>query len=134
MYISPKPEFHPAPPSTLKEKWSRRFQYLYFLRFCLLGWVLLPLVCVLDSRTGVSALSRGIMALSTGWQAFHATFFVVILTTTTLVCARNIVMNGNFRFASQPPKRLYEWMTACETHTQWKVLAVAQIPAIITLG
>jgi len=41
----------------------------------------------------VSALSRGIMTLSTGWQAFHTTFFVVILTTTTLVCARNIVMN-----------------------------------------
>lgn len=133
MYISPKQEFHPDPPLTRKEKWSRRFQYLYFLRFCLLGWLLLPLVCVLDAWTGVSALSRGIMTLGTGWQAFHATFFVVTLTTTTLVCARNIVMNGNFRFASQPPVRLYEWMTACETRALWTVLAVTQIPALITL-
>lgn len=133
MYISPKQKFHPDPPSTCREKWSRRFQYLYFLRFCLVGWLLLPLVCVLDDCTGVSALSRGIMTLSTGWQAFHATFFVVTLTTTTLVCVRNIVMNGNFRFASQPPKRLYEWMTSCEARTLWTVLAVAQIPAVITL-
>lgn len=133
MYISPKREFHPDPPSTRRKKWSRRFQYLYFLRFCLLGWLLLPLVCVLDAWTGVSALSRGIMTLSTGWQAFHATFFVVTLTTTTLVCARNIVMNGNFRFASQPPAQLYEWMTGCKTRTLWTVLAVAQIPAFITL-
>ena len=133
MYISPKQKFHPDSPSTRKEMWSRRFQYLYFLRFCALGWVLLPLVCVLDSRTGVSALSRGIMTLSTGWQAFHAMFFIVTLATTTLVCARNIVMNGNFRFASQPPVRLYKWMTSCETRTLWTVLAVAQIPAFITL-
>jgi hypothetical protein len=81
----------------------------------------------------VSALSRGIMTLSTGWQAFHTTFFVVTLTTTTLVCARNIVMNGNFRFDSQSPVRLYEWMTACETRKLWTVLAVAQVPAFITL-
>lgn len=133
MYVRPKQEFHPDPPSSRKEKWSRRFQYLYFLRFCLLGWLLLPLVCLLDARTGVSALSRGIMTLSTGWQAFHATFFVVTLTTTTLVCARNIVMNGNFRFASQPPVQLYKWLTGCETRTLWTVLAVAQIPAFITL-
>ena len=133
MYISPKKEFQPDPPSTRRENWSRRFQYLYFLRFCLLGWLLLPLVCVLDAWTGVSALSRGIMTLSTGWQAFHATFFVVTLTTTTLVCARNIVMNGNARFASQPPVLLYKWMTSCETRTLWTVLAVAQIPAFLTL-
>jgi Patatin-like phospholipase len=133
MYISPKREFRPAPPSTRKDKWSRRFQYLYFLRFCLVGWLLLPVLCVLDGCTGVSALSRGIMTLSTGWQAFHTTFFVVTLTTTTLVCARNIVMNGNFRFDSQPPVRLYEWMTECGTRTLWTVLAVTQIPAFITL-
>jgi hypothetical protein len=133
MYTCPKQEFHPDPPLTYREKWSRRFQYLYFLRFCLLGWLLLPMVCLLDARTGVSALSRGIMTLSTGWQAFHAVFFVVTLTTTTLVCARNIVMNGNFRFGSQPPTRLYKWMTACTTHTLWMVLGVAQIPALITL-
>jgi hypothetical protein len=133
MYISPKREFQPDPPSSRREKWSRRLQHLYFLRFCLLGWLLLLLVCALDAWTGVSALSRGIMTLSTGWQAFHATFFVVTLTTTTLVCARNIVMNGNARFASQPPELLYKWMTSCETRTLWTVLAVAQIPAFLTL-
>jgi hypothetical protein len=133
MYISPKKKFHPDPPSGCREKWSRRFQYLYFLRFCLIGWLLLLLMCTLDARTGVSALSRGIMTLSTGWQAFHTMFFVVTLSTTTLVCARNIVMNGNFRFASQPPVRLYDWMTSCKPHILWTVLVVAQIPAFITL-
>ena len=133
MYIRPKQEFRPIAPLTRREGWSRRFQYLYFLRFCLLGWLLLPLMCLLDARTGVSALSRGIMTLSSGWQAFHAAFFVVTLTTTTLICARNIVMNGGFRFASQPPVRLYEWMTECKPITLWTVLGVAQIPAIITL-
>jgi hypothetical protein len=133
MYISPKKEFQPDLPSTRRENWSRRFQYLYFLRFCLLGWLLLPLVCAVDAWTGASALTRGIMTLSTGWQAFHATFFVVTLTTSTLVCARNIVMNGNARFGSQPPVLLYKWMTSCETLTLWAVLAVAQIPAVLTL-
>jgi len=133
MYISPKQEFRPDPPSTSSEKWSRRLQYLYFLRFCLVGWLLLPLVCALDAWTGISALSRGIMTLTTGWQAFHAMFFVVTLTTTTLVCARNIVMNGNSRFASQPPVMLFKWMTACKTRALWTVLAVAQTPALITL-
>jgi hypothetical protein len=133
MYISPKKEFQPDPPSTPRENWSRRLQYLYFLRFCLLGWLLLPLVCLVDAWTGVSALSRGIMTLSTGWQAFHAMFFVVTLTTSTLVCARNIVMNGNLRFGSQPPGQLYTWMTSCDKRTLWTVLAVAQIPALLTL-
>jgi hypothetical protein len=133
MYIRPKQEFRPSAPLTRREGWSRRFQYLYFLRFCLLGWLLLPLMCLLDARTGVSALSRGIMTLSSGWQAFHATFFVVTLTTTTLVCARNIVMNGGFRFASPPPVRLYDWLTECKPNTLWTVLGVAQIPAIVTL-
>ncbi len=133
MYISPKREFHPDPPSSRRDNWARRLQYLYFLRFCLLGWLLLPLVCALDAWTGVSALSRGIMTLSTGWQAFHATFFVVTLATTTLVCARNTVMNGNLRFNSQPPVRLYEWLTACAPRTLWTVLAMAQVPSILTL-
>lgn len=133
MYIRPDKKFHPDPPSGPREKWSRRFQYLYFLRFCLLGWLLLPFACWLDGCTGVSALSRGIMTLSSGWQAFHAMFFVVTLATTTLVCARNIVMNGNFRFASQPPMQLYDWLTRCNPLTLWTVLAVAQVPALVTL-
>jgi hypothetical protein len=112
MYLKPKKKFYPDAPSTRTELWSRRLQYLYFLRFCVLGWLLLPLMCLLDAQTGVSALSRGIMTLSTGWQAFHVTFFVVTFSTTTLVCARNIVMNGAFRFASQPPVRLIEWIVA----------------------
>jgi len=133
MYIRPKQEYRPVAPLTSRERWSRRFQYLYFLRFCLFGWLLLPLMCLLDAKTGVSALSRGIMTLNTGWQAFHAAFFVVTLATTTLVCARNIVMNGSFRFASQPPVRLYDWLTECKPSALWTVLGVAQIPAIITL-
>ena len=133
MYISPKRQFHPDPPSTAREMWSRRFQYLYFLRFCLLGWLLLPFLCVLDNWTGISALSRGIMTLSTGWQAFHAIFFVLTLNVTTLVCARIIVMNGTFRFGSRPPERLYRWMTSCDTRTLWTVLAVAEIPALFVM-
>ena len=38
-----------------------------------------------------------------------------------------------FRFASQPPVRLYELMTECETRTLWTVLAVTQTPAFFTL-
>ena len=133
MYVRPKQEYHPQAPLSRKELWSRRFQYLYFLRFCVLGWVLMPLVCFLDWRTGLSALTRGIMTLSTQWQAFHAMFFIVTLATTSLICARNIVMNGEFRFASVPPQRLYRWFTACEPRTLWIVLAVAQVPAFLTL-
>jgi hypothetical protein len=49
---------------------SQGLQYLYFLRFPLLGWICLPVLCGIDKFTGVSTITRGIMTMDRTWQRF----------------------------------------------------------------
>ena len=120
-------------PWKLRLTLSPWLQYAYFLRFSLLFWLALPVLCALDYFTGLRSLTRGIMTLSSSWQAFHATFFVISLMMAVLVCLRNIVRNGRARFHSPRPSRLYHICTTCQPRTVWALLAVAQFPALITL-
>jgi len=102
----------------LKKIISRWLQYLYFLRFPILAYLFLPLLVYLDGCTGAQKLTRGIVTIDSGWQAFLRSVFVVALGMTTLITARNIVYNGAERSVrirqlrstklSHPPvKRLY---------------------------
>ncbi len=108
-------------------------QYAYFLRFPILGWFSLPLLCFLDGCTGASSITRGIMTMSRGWQLFHVTFFVVALQMTILVCTRNIVINGPERFSSEPPGWLGRIAADFRSRTMWAFLAFMQLPALFTL-
>jgi hypothetical protein len=112
---------------------SKWLQYLYFLRFPLLGWIMLPVLCLMDGCTGASAVTRGIMTLSRGWQAFYTAFFVTALMMAVLICARNIVRNGRIRFRSAPPPSLRRVLTTAKQRRVWIVLAVAHIPTALTL-
>jgi hypothetical protein len=67
---------------------SQWLQYLYFLRFPILGWLTLPFLCFLDAYTGANAITRGIMTLSRMWQAFYVGFFVPALGMTVYICAK----------------------------------------------
>ncbi len=118
---------------TLRERCSQWAQYAYFLRFTLLSWLLLPLLCLLDGCSGVSSITRGIMTLSRGWQAFYAMFFVTALMVTVLICVRNAVRNGQARFLSEPPVPLSCFLDSDTPLAILTALAVAQVPAIITL-
>jgi hypothetical protein len=121
-------------PKTARRWLSQWLQYIYFLRFPILAWLLLPVLCLVDGCTGVSALTRGIMTLGRGWQAFYAAFFVPTLLMSVLVCARNIVRNGRSRFRSTVPPSLRRALTKSRPGRVWTVLAIAHIPTIITLA
>ncbi len=109
-------------------------QYLYFLRFPILGWLTLPLLCVLDARPGVDAITRGIMTLSRMWQAFYVGFFVPALGMTVFICAKNIVRNGNDRFSSRTPAVLRLFLRGPNTFATWCTLAFTQLPTVVTLA
>jgi hypothetical protein len=116
---------------------SQWCQYLYFLRFSLLAWSFLIVLVLFDRFTPAAALTRGIMTVESGWQAFFAAFFVVGLQMTALVTARNIVKNGEDRFLSTPPSFLHTRLTDTNATTMWRVLGAAHIPtyfALIYLG
>jgi hypothetical protein len=112
---------------------SRWFQYLYFLRFSLFGWLFLPLLCLLDLLGVTATLTRGILTLDSGWQSFYAAFFVVATNMTVLVTTRNTVRNGRSRFLSTPPPDLYDRLTDPSPKAVWWVLGIAHIPTLLTL-
>lgn len=121
------------PPRTCQTSALSRFlQYAYFLRFPIIGWLSLPLLCLLDS-TGASSFTRGIMTMSRGWQLFHTTFFSVALLMAVLICTRNIVINGSQRFNVDPPDWLHRLLIDDAPSTMWSVLLFAQLPALLTL-
>ena len=109
-------------------------QYLYFLRVPIIGWLLLPTLCLLDWKTGVSALTRGIMTMGSGWQAFYAGFFVTSMGMATLVCIRNVVHNGQDRFDSRSPDPLFRFYCSRRRRFMWSALALAHVPTLLTLA
>jgi len=52
----------------------RWFQRVYFLRVSIFGWLFLIGFALLDWGGATSSLSRGILTLDSGWQAFKAYF------------------------------------------------------------
>src|ERR1700756_5742637 len=91
---------------------SQWFQYLYFLRFSFLAWLFLFVLALLDWSHATSTITRGILTLDSGWQAFYAAFFVVALHMTVLITARNTARNGKDRFLTPPPPLLNRALTS----------------------
>jgi hypothetical protein len=77
-------------------------KYLYFMRFSIILWLFFPMLAVFDG-TKVSAMTRGIVALESGWHVFFASFFVVIAGWVALLSARITSEYGEERFGSAPP-------------------------------
>ncbi len=119
----------PVPPPKPTSGW----QYLYFLRFSLAGWFLLPVLCALDHWHVSSNLTRAIMTLDSGWQVVTATFFIVALGMVVLITARNTARNGEARFESACPLPLYRAVTNHNSMAVWGILAIAHVPTILTL-
>lgn len=113
---------------------SAWLQYLYFLRFSLVAWLFLPLMCALDAAQASSDLTRAILTMDSSWQAINATFFIAALHMVILITARNVVRNGGSRFESDAPKSLCFALTDCTPRAVWTVLAIAHIPTLLTLA
>ena len=133
----PDPALPPAIPPAQQpgqpHKPTSGWHYLYFLRFSLGGWFLLPLLCALDLWHVTSNLTRAIMTLDSGWQVVNATFFIVALGMVVLVTARNTARNGEARFESACPRRLYGALTDDRPAPVWGMLAIAHVPTVLTL-
>jgi hypothetical protein len=109
------------------------WQYLYFLRFSLAGWCLLPVLCGLDLWHVTSNLTRAILTLDSSWQVFNATFFIVAMGMVVLITARNTARNGERRFESACPRWAYHALTDDRPKALWWTLVVAHVPTIVTL-
>jgi hypothetical protein len=112
---------------------SQWFEYLYFLRFSILSWLFLLVLALLDWGNVTSSITRGILTLDSGSQAFYAAFFVVALHMTALITARNITRNGEARFLTPAPPLLDHALTSSSTPVVWIALAVSQIPTVFIL-
>jgi hypothetical protein len=119
----------PVPPP----KPTSWLQYLYFLRFSVAAWCLLPLLCGLDLWHVTSNLTRAIMTLDSSWQVFNATFFIVAMGMVVLITARNTARNGERRFESACPRWAYDALTDHGSRGLGWTLVVAHVPTIVTL-
>src|SRR6202040_3874590 len=91
---------------TIRQWLSRFVQYLYFLRFSILSWCLLPALVFLDHRGYSTTITRAFFAPNSAWQAFNIAFFTFSFQIVVLITARNICINGEERFEVAPPPPL----------------------------
>lgn len=117
----------------MRQKISQWLQYLYFLRFCILAWLFVPVLLLLDHAGKTTSITRGIFTLENGWQAYNSAFFVLALNMTVLITARNIIRNGPDRFASNPPAALERALCDTDSRAMWITLFVVHLPTILTV-
>ena len=115
------------------QKISRWLQYLYFLRFCILTWLFIPVLLLLDLAGKTTSITRGIFTMENGWQAYNAAFFILALNMTVLITARNIVRNGPDRFSSDPPPSLKDALCSTTSSAMWITLLVVHLPTLLTV-
>src|SRR6185437_5515285 len=106
-------------------KWAR---YIYFMRSSILLWLIFPTFIWLDG-TGLSAMTRGIVALEYRQDAFFAAFFITAAGWVALLSARIVCAYGQERFDTPPPTRL-----AIANEMSVSVFWGAQIPGFSLLG
>lgn len=111
------------------EKLAKTVKYLYFMRFSIMLWLFFPLLAVLDWSEALSAMTRGIVALVSGWHLFFASFFVVAAGWVSLLSARIACAYGEDRFGCAPPP----FLSIGQKMSWWAFLG-AQVPGFFLLG
>ena len=110
----------------MARRFSRLVQYVYFLRFSIILWFLLPILAFLDWKGITTSFTRGIFALESELQALWAAFFVVATGMVVLITTRVVVINGQDRFGKSAPRRLQGLFGNVSHGRTWWALAVAQ--------
>lgn len=109
---------------------GRTLAYLYFLRFSLLLWGVMPLLIVLDALHVSSSVTRVLLTLSDGWQSMFAAGSIVLVGWLAMMLARIVCVYGTSRFGIAPPKIL-----EIEPGTmRMRVLFWAQLPGFLLLA
>lgn len=78
-------------------------RYLYFMRFSLLLWLLMPLLALLDINPGIASITRGILTPSDWLQWIFTGFTVVLPGWFALLAARIVCAYGPERFGTPVP-------------------------------
>jgi hypothetical protein len=112
---------------------SPSVQYLYFMRFSIVFWLLVPALALVDAFTGISSITRGIFAPSTFGQFFGAAFFTVCIGMVALLTARLVCLNGQDRFTTPPPRWLEKTLGTESDAWAGPVLLFFQLPGVIVL-
>ena len=94
--------------------------YIYFVRFSLLLWLLILLLATADSFGSSTAITLGILTPETNGQLVLASFFIVLSGWLALTLARVICAYGEERFGTPAPVALsvdtsMAWSTCCMT-------------------
>ena len=112
---------------------SRFLQYLYFVRFSIILWLLLPVLAILDWMGVTTSFTRGIFALESKPQAFWASFFVVATGVVVLITTRVVAANGRDRFLVDAPATLQRLFGSQSHERTWWALALAEAPGLAVL-
>ena len=115
-----------APPDST---FVATLKYLYFMRFSIMLWLFFFLLVALDWSEVLSAMTRGIVALDSGWHLFFASFFVVASGWVALLSARIACAYGEERFGCAPPP-----FFLIGQNMSWRTFLEAQIPGFFLLG
>jgi hypothetical protein len=112
----------PVPPRDSRLRW---FNYLYFVRFSLFLWLVMPTLALVDALKITSAVTLGILTPETLRQLFFSFFFIVTSGWLALTLARIVCAYGKERFGTPPPARFTIGPTM-----QWSTFLLAQLPGL----
>jgi hypothetical protein len=115
-------------PIPLKDTRVRWINYLYFIRFSLLLWLIMPTLALLDASGATTSITLGILTPERGWQLFYSAFFVTTSGWLALTLARVVCAYGEERFGTKPPGQF-----TIETNMRWRTFLLAQTPGLLLL-
>lgn len=113
------------PPKEERLKW---LNYLYFIRFSLGLWLIMPILALLDWMKITSSVSLGILTPDDKWPLFFCSFFIVASGWLALTLARIVCAYGKERFGTDPPSALEVGRTM-----RWSTFLFAQVPGLILM-
>jgi hypothetical protein len=106
----------------------RYLNYLYFMRFSILLWLMMPALALLDMTVSAS-MTRGIVALDSFWHLFLAAFFVTLNGWIAMLSARIVCAYGRRRFLTPVPR-----LFLVTSDMSFVAFFLAQVPGFFLLS
>ena len=112
---------------------SRSCQYLYFIRFSIVFWLLIPVLAIEDDLSGISAITRGIFTPALFGQFLGSAFFIVCVGMVALLTARLVCLNGEDRFGTSPPSWVARSLGSDSDPWAGRILLMVQAPGLAVI-
>jgi hypothetical protein len=103
--------------------------YLYFIRFSIFLWLVMPTLALLDWLKITTSITLGILTPETGWQLFFSSFFIITSGWLALTLARIVCAYGEERFGTAPPAPFTIGQTM-----NWSTFLLAQLPGSVLIA